>query len=881
MSDQLESALVLALRNTIKWESGTHVAPLSGTLAPVNPDLPFDAKVYQQRDRQLAYRDLMVGAAVVEVSVQVGDVWNYSVLKPTLQGPAETNLPFSEDQAGQLNTQLRHVTNVSVPYDAARYADADLYGRDAIVYEVLARACNATFADPSIPLSDATGTIIPSTSIWSLGEGTPARADINPALPLNRDLFKTPDRNLADRDNQLAGYVAQLCQVLKNPFEHALRLYTQIESYGTVQREPDIYALINDDGTHRVFQTEPALPGANQIIYNIAEKTLQWQRERVDEVHVPQIYALAIPGIEVGQTVETLTQIPDRKDAQYWRGKAGQLAPKGVGLQDTEMYLNYTNNDAVYGGVMQYDCASFTVPAVMDITLDGSVTPGAYRLSVLAQPNGRVELAGIANISSTTGTLGGATFEINVPSGSIADKLYMVDGGDGIYYSGSLYLPGEVFAGTSAVTTYSQYGATDSSVRQSAINFLVSLPAGPYYTWMEYTNISGETTGFRVKADYIATGSEAVPVVQNVAPLPFSGQNGDVVTSPIAVMDVRDNGQFQYPIQWTGGTGQLHIRKLVFESKAQYGRYAISGTFAGSHAVMDALGENRTPSVFRWQFSVASSSSGAQSLVLNYTDEPSLPVRIEQIQVQRMYEYDTTPLSAGFQGWRQECLDRAERAIQQGYTMAVKAYGTDVPTFSGTGSVWSNESTENWMAFCEIYNPRLRSMPSIPTDGITAGHQYEVTVGPVTYNGTTYTDGQKFYGVVSAGTDYSGGSVAQVGAFKLSQAGHVGKPVLMPRGLYYDDATDTVLAAYDTAQSVPIVVTCQPWMVQYGLYVAQAEFWMPECLGFTLPSDAVPIPYLDVDFVAAPTAGTLPLVVNFTNLSTNGGGASWTWDFGD
>src|SRR5512143_2417677 len=257
MGNQLESALVIALRDTIRWESAVETSA-SGTLPPVVPDLPFDAKVYQDRDRWLAYRDLILGAAVVEVSIQVGDVWNYSTVKPNLQGPAPFSLPFVGTEAGTLSTQVRHVTNVSVPYDAARYADADLYGRDSIVYECLARACSATFIDPSIPLSDSTGTNIPSTSIWSLAEGTEVRADINEVLPLNRDLFKKPDQNLADRDNQLAGYTAQLVQVLKNPFEHATRLYVQVEAYGTVQREPDVYALTSD-GTHRVFQTEPAV----------------------------------------------------------------------------------------------------------------------------------------------------------------------------------------------------------------------------------------------------------------------------------------------------------------------------------------------------------------------------------------------------------------------------------------------------------------------------------------------------------------------------------------------------------------------------------------------------------------------------------------------
>lgn len=204
--NQLESALVIALRDTIKWKSAVVTAD-SGTLTPVAPGLPFDAQIYQERDRQLAYRDLIVGAAVVEVSVQVGDVWNYSALKPSLQGPVPFVLPFVGTEAGTVSSQVRHVLNTSIPYDAARYADADLYGRDSLVYEILARACAATFIDPSIPQIDSTGTVIPDTSTWSIGQGESTQVDINTGLPLNRDLFKLPDQDLADRDNQLAGYV--------------------------------------------------------------------------------------------------------------------------------------------------------------------------------------------------------------------------------------------------------------------------------------------------------------------------------------------------------------------------------------------------------------------------------------------------------------------------------------------------------------------------------------------------------------------------------------------------------------------------------------------------------------------------------------------------
>jgi PKD repeat protein len=883
MSNQLESALVIALRDTIKWESGTE-APASGTLTPVNPGLPFDATVYQSRDRQLAYRDLIIGAAVVEVSIQVGDVWNYSVLKPTLQGPVPFSLPFVGTEAGTFSSQIRHVTNVSIPYDAARYADADLYGRDSLVYEILARACESTFVDPSIPRIDASGTIIPDTSIWSLGQGAPMQADINAVLPLNRDLFKNPDRNLADRDNQLAGYVAQLAQVLKNPFQNALRLYVQVEAFGTVQREPDVYALTSDDGTYRVFQTEPALPGANQIIYSVGANTLQWIRERVDEVHVPQIYAMVIPGIEFGQYIETLAEVPERKDAQYWRGKAGQLNPEGIRISDTDIYLTTTNNDSVDGGYVQYGSASLTVPDVLTCNLGGSISQNMYRVSVLTKPNNRVEIAGAQNVSNTSGTLGGATFDVDVPSGSIATKVYTVDGGDGIVYNGSLYLNGDTFAGTSTVSAYAQYGVVPSSIRQYSIEYILALPEGPWNVRLEYTNISGFSDKFEIKGEYIASGSAAVTVIQDIAPIPFVTTNGNIVTTTDAGVDIQDTGPFSFPIYWTGGEGQLHIRKVIFESAdIATGRYAVTGTFAGSVAHVDVIGNDKTPEVMRWEFYSRGTASGTLPFIMNYSDEPTLPLQVQQVQVQTMSYYDTTPLSRGFQGWRQECLDRAERAVQHGYDYAVQAYGTDVPEVRQDGTWWTNESSENWMAFVEVYNPRVRVIEGVSTDGIVAGRQYEVTTASVVYDGTVFLQGQKFYGIESSGTVYSGGTVSQVGAFIKSKAGHVGKPALMPRGLYFDDTDKLAKGYYSTAQATPLIATCQPWMIEAGLYVAHEDFWMPEVLGLTLPSDAIaagaPAPV--AFFVGAPVVGDFPLAVSFTNLSSGAEGATFLWDFGD
>ena len=82
---------MIRLRDTVRWDAA--LAPFngtntfSGTLYSVDTEGPFNALDYQRRDRELAWLDLRNAAAVVEVSLEVADVWNASVLRPRMQGP--------------------------------------------------------------------------------------------------------------------------------------------------------------------------------------------------------------------------------------------------------------------------------------------------------------------------------------------------------------------------------------------------------------------------------------------------------------------------------------------------------------------------------------------------------------------------------------------------------------------------------------------------------------------------------------------------------------------------------------------------------------------------------------------------------------------------
>ena len=895
--NQLESALVLVLRDTIKWESAL-ISPVStvgqdnalshasGTLAPVNPDLAFDPTVYALRDRQLAYRDLILGASVIEVAIQTGDIWNYAADRMNLEGPVIPYLPFNGTEAGKVDSTVRHVTGVSIPYDAARYADADLYGRDSLIYEVLARACQQTLVNPPITPVDSTGTVIPSTSAWSLADGSPNPADINPALPLNTSLFKNPDTNLADRDNQVAAYAAKLAQILKNPFAHALRLYVQFTDGGNVAREPDVFALVLDDGVNRIFQAEPSISSANQIVYNIAANTLQWKSTDVTTVHVPQLYAMAIEGLAIDQQVQTLAQVPDNKDAQYWRSKAGQLAPTGIEVTPTGLNMPYTTNaTTVIGGVMQRDSVSITAPDNITFLMSGPLPSGNCSFSALIKPDSTVDIAGINNQSSTSGTLNGATYDIDVSV--ISNKQYVVIGGGGIDYNGNYYAAGVSFTGSTAWPVYSQHKATSPSrVRQYAVDYYLSLPVGSWTVSIEYTNLAGSSTGYRIQANAIPADGAVVPVIQDSSLLPFNGANGKLFTTAPAGLDITTATPFHLPIYWTGGDGRLHIRRILFNTTATSGHYTFTGSFQGTTAVADVIGVDGVPGVARWSFlNDQPGADKAYQFTLSCTGNFQLPVKIEQLNVKSVDAFVETPFGDGFQGWRQDCLDRAERIVAQNYQAAVKAYGTSCPSFRESGTYWSQEATENWMSFVETYNPRVREIANVQSEIIVPGRQYKIAGFSGSYNGVTYTQDMKFYGLETvvngtatfAGT-YGGDALDQVGAFVKSTPGDLGRPALVPRGLYFDGTEKVAKAYFDTNESTPVVMACQPWMIEQGIYVANSDFWMSPYLG--APPAPASRAFL-VDFIGVPLFGYVPMTVQFQNETVVSSAATFEWDFGD
>lgn len=606
MSDALESALLIRLNPVFRWESALEPG---AALTVINTAAPFDALAFQQRDRELAYRDLINAAAVVDVSIEVSSVWNAPAIRPILQGVASSELTTHGDDlwANSIRGQVVHVTDASLPSDAATRVDKQLAERDALIYETLARAC-AVFSDPPVISAHSTGT---ATSLWSLGQGVEARADINTSLPLDKRLFLRPDQNLADRDNQLAGYAAQLAQVLRNPFEFANRLYVKVtnptgltEVAGQDLRELEVYTVADplyqsgtayalgaevtyqgiyyrakratsvvpvagDDWeagivpTKRTWVAEPLLSDRNRIIYDYSLKTLQWMRESTMQIHVPQIYALTVPGVLDYQRLTTVAQIPEVKDALFWRRKAARIVHGSSAWESVA--AKYSTAGETRTGCAQLDCASILSPSVTELesrvrlALGGTVSAGErYRISALVRPFAEVAIAGGTTISEQVYALASGAIASSVATltlttahsivvSSPAPRITVVATGTshdrftGVSTvtsvgSGTISFVPAVTTALSSValvgTVSSQLppradGGVDFTLKfdpaVTAIGSLqpmewqLALPKGTWTMTVEYTNLSASTEGFGVRA-VLVEGRDRLRFYQAPAP---------------------------------------------------------------------------------------------------------------------------------------------------------------------------------------------------------------------------------------------------------------------------------------------------------------------------------------------------------------------------
>lgn len=796
MSEALESALLIRLNPVVEW--GSALEP-GAALRSVTVTDPFDALAFQQRDRELAFRDLVNAAAVVDASIEISSVWNAPALRPILQGVTVSDLVTASGDLARVsnavvpNGQVVHVKSVNTP-DRAIAVDRELATRDAVIYEALAKACEV-FYDP--PVVTASSGAVPSL-VWSLGQGVAVNADINMALPLDKHLFMQPDMNLADRDNQMAAYVAQIAKVLRNPFEFANRLYVKVETVahategdGLDLRELEVYTLAeprfepgaayaagsevlyqgvyyrarrsttifpvagadwdagnfptNPTGivpTKRTWLAEPVLSDRNRIIYDKTFKTLQWMRESTMQLHVPQIHALSVPGVLGYQRLTTEARIPEVKDALFWRRKAARIIH---GTTEWHPAANqFSTATGGRTGTTQLDCASLLSPSQneasqrLQVKLGGAVVGGVrYRVTALVRPSSTVEIAGgttssvqtfavtagnasagVATLTLSDGPLGVSGYP-TPPRITVSQSLSQVYRGTHLALSSVDVAPYTVsFSTTDTASSASMSGTVTCPMLplvNGGVNFLrqflrptpgreslpmewqVVLPVGTWVMTVQYTNLSGSTDGFGIKAT-VETGRTALPgtvtpLSDDTVPWNFLDvdgaplANGTLVTSS-QIQIVSDGTNQIVQLRWTYGEGALHVRSLKFvQVGAATSRYSLLARLVdtdGSYlspftqvSTHDTLGADGILERLSFEFDCAIGSAtpclGLAWLTTGtysgsvFLPDPQIPLQVRQVALEKRVAVVPTPGAYGFTGWRDEMLNRAMQCVVQAY----------------------------------------------------------------------------------------------------------------------------------------------------------------------------------------------------------------------
>ena len=821
----IDSALIVTLDEGIKWGQALPTFDSSGTLTPIDPSAPLDPALYARRDRELYYRDNINAMAICRVALEVESVWNSTVPKPVIQGLAPSDLPLNTSDLGLTTSKIRYVRNASVAADAIA-SDKDLATRDSLIYETLARACSILTNSPIAP-KDPNSNVFGTSSAWGLCAGEPSDATVNASLPLNRSTFLNPDKSLAYRDNQLAGYASTLAQLLKNPFAYANRLYVSVSNVDV--HEPEVYSLVElpfvvgefyDIGsevlyngswytasvpnasdvpgtsaqwtvipspTKRVFSCEPFFQGnRNKIIYYTETKTLQWFRQNYGSLEAPQIAALSIPGVFPSQSVNTLTKVPESSDSYFWKIKADQIQPSrwvGTVLDSAKTMFSIPN---ITGG--QVGCVGLSAQGSINWKLNANIQTGVrYHLSLSCLPSQSIQIYGGQNYGiygeGVSGILGGATF-INE------------------------YVPTSTSPG-------------------SPVTYKVLLPPSAWSMVIEYTNLSGSSTGFGLVVE-----DNGKVLSDDTVPLNFSDANGlplpngtIVKSSPIIVAS--QGGEHNLAFNWTYGTGQFHIRSITFITtgiaKGYYDLHcslvdSVTGNNLSADGTACTYGVSGEVGVVGFDFK-ATASGTSPKVVLTWTDggaaasqvtQYQLPLQFHSMAFQRVTYVYGSPDYSTFPNWSSECLSRSLSYIVDNFGYASNS-GT-LPLVSA-GSTWTATDNEAWMSAIECYVPRLRTIKNVTS--LAPSKQYLVS-GSVTYNGTTYYNGDTFWSNSTA--NYTGtGTVTQIGVCLRALPSDIGRPALVPYGLYNNSGVPVM--SVDTQSQIPVVTALEPWMLELGVYV--------------------------------------------------------------
>ena len=639
----LQSAYILPLVPRLDWAKAVAPGPTLGTVAF---DAALDVGQYAGRDRELAYRDLLVGAAIAQVALKTSDIWDFRAPRPALPYPAAgalqnaaVDLPPTVGFPGTVD----HVDNQSLPVNAAA-TDQQLYARDLLIYEALQQAAEQ-LADNPLPADVLPG--LATSDLWALAYGiSQGNVDAGYNLPLAPGLFSSTDQFLAWRDNVLAAYVAATVNNLGNVYAVASRLLVQVA--GPNAAEPEVYALVSDDGRFRTWAAQPLVPGRLQLVFDRTTQTLSWAGEDLSDAGGPSPTATSFSSA-FNSTVTVIYDVPGYLDAEYWRQKSARVNVRP--WKDRTLFLTaLPNNFVTSGGLYQSDSVLLPVAGSATFGVPAQIPASCVRVGLTLQPSTDIDILGFQNLEGS--------------------------------------------ANGTAVTYYQ--GGTHS--------WQFPLPAGTLFFSLTFRDDTAQTLSFNLSCAY-----NGVAVFDGS--LVYNQPAGTPVTSQLVQLN-SPGGPGLFTVTWDGAAGQFTLDEISFFTQAASGQqvlYTVQVGLGGysSYPLTLAGVPGRVDAAW---FDVCVTSALTQpTLTVSWSGGTQICLYVFAYDVRVFDTVETLPNPLAYDPYKQLLVQRAMESVQRSAAATQTTPPTDYRTLDpATGDhLWDAAANGAWLRAISLVETRL------------------------------------------------------------------------------------------------------------------------------------------------------------------------------
>ena len=820
MTPLLQSA-ILEPTAPLKW-SNAEEPDNSGLLSAVNPNAPLDITEYRARDRQLLYRDLQLVSSYLQVLYTSANIWgaNPADIAPVVSLPFYVSGTVERPvdlMSIPVNGSFTYVQPTSRVVDAAT-VDDQLRVRDQVLSEAI-KVVELAISGSAVPS-------YASMHAWTLGQGQGTPSELDGAGILSTSLFSDVDSYLAYRDNVIASAVAALGNSVSNLFQFANRILVEVS--GTSPFPKDIYILISDTSTERVWASVPLLDGRLRLTYNKILKTVRWTDENFRSTPDIQIdtairSSLSFAGAVAGQTVSIIPEIPSNEVAGLWMTKAGLLQ-----AEETQSSLAVDWSASITSAKNSTSCAvngSFAagdtvfVRATTTALVGADNTPAGLTLTL---DSGAFTAAPTCLLNSVPGYSDVLAFPI--PNNTAGAHLTLTNSGSlnnmrKLVFDHLSVKSTSANAATPAVAQYSDWKA--EMLRRTIRDLQASYGATVSDSMLQPVYRVKRLRKRQVCSPLsIRAGSPyALDYVSH------AGTNSVRVTIP-PTLGIRYKGE------WQVGTPAYPIRYRA-DSKDGDGNIVAYGDFVTS----TATGTRR-------YFRCISAPSALNPVTQTQTGYDNAQVTNSDCWVEAPFLFNEGSTVIFYPG--------TSTTVPYAQTITAVDMSTDVSAYDlGTLNISVAQGLGESVGKCvdKIFAPKVTAQ-GLPL-GLTMDPYTLIISGTVEDEARTYevnlaadngSTSSLLITVVdstrAAGDDFvwdAGSTGAWMStlanmdetvftAFRLGLSSDIGMPALIPLGIGFNPV-DGITMSRGARTSIPAIGAFMPWMLDAGIYVADENYW--------------------------------------------------------